>query len=117
MTAPAKTDESSQESADRLAVLRPAYLQRLEARQVAVAEAAQIAAHPGLSETELTDIHRIVHSMASSAAIYGYQALSDAARAAEHVLEDGDRGNENRAYSLTRVADEARSVLLGQPAS
>ena len=109
MTALRKADES----ADRLAVLRPAYLQSLEARQAAVTRAAQTATHPGLSETEFSDIRRTVHSMAGSAAIYGYPALSEAARDAERVLED--RAIERWISALARLADEARAVLAGKP--
>lgn len=111
MAAQAKADEFPNGSADRLAVLRPAYLQCLETRQAAMARAAQTTAD--FSDAELADIRRMVHGLAGSAAIYGYPALSDAARAAECILEDADRAPRALQTGLDRVAGEAKRVLDG----
>ena len=99
------------ENTDKLAVLRPAYLQRLAVRQDIVAGVAQTLSERALTEAELQDIHRTVHSMANSAAIYGYPALSDAARAAEHLLEDDTSTTSMLVESLCCVAREAGAVL------
>src|SRR5437868_15057570 len=81
MTAPQNPDEAE----DRLAPLRPAYLRRLALRQTEVANAAVIAGTRPFGEDERKEIHRTAHSMGSSAAIYGYAQLSEAARAADRI--------------------------------
>lgn len=107
MTAPQNPDETQ----DRLAPLRPAYLRRLTLRQVEVAHAAAIAAMRAFGEEELKEIHRTAHSMGSSAAIYGYGGLSQAARAAERILEDPSSTPDARAECLQCLAREAEAVL------
>src|ERR1700744_706890 len=88
---------------DRLAPLRPTYLKRLALRTDDIAAAAEVAAGRGLTEQEHQDMHRTVHSMASSAAIYGYSALSAAARDAEAIFEDATSATGARIACLERL--------------
>jgi HPt (histidine-containing phosphotransfer) domain-containing protein len=98
-------------SQDRLAPLRSAYLKRLALRASAIAVAARATIERDMTEEEHQDMHRTVHSMASSAAIYGYTALSAAAREAEAIFENGACTRDAKADCLARLADAARAVL------
>ena len=110
MTAPQKPDDAE----DRLAPLRPAYLRRLALRRADIADAAAIAGARPFGEDELREIHRTAHSMGSSAAIYGHAQLSEAARAAERILEDPESTPGARVECLQHLAREAEAVLASQ---
>jgi HPt (histidine-containing phosphotransfer) domain-containing protein len=98
-------------NSDPLAALRPAYLRRLAARHEELARAAIDSAQRAFDEGERHRLHRMVHSMGSSAAIYGYAGLSGAARAAERLFDDASTPYAAIHESLARLAAEARAVL------
>src|ERR1700748_3373242 len=93
---------------DHLSVLRPKYLARLSER----AELLKAFLGKGTSTTQdWSEMHRLAHSMASSAAIYGYGDLSAAARAAEAVLGEPKADPIASQAALGRLLSCARTVL------
>lgn len=88
---------------DKLQALRPRYLERLEARITLLEELA------GEPEAQ-REIHRIAHSMGSSAMIYGYPALSAAARKLEALFRAEIVGAAALDRHLRELIAAARSV-------
>ena len=86
---------------DPLADLRPNYAERLRGRVVSLREFLHDAQRGNLPDTVVCESHRCVHSMISSAAIFGHKELSRAARAAEQAFEQ--RSNVGTNYLLNRI--------------
>jgi HPt (histidine-containing phosphotransfer) domain-containing protein len=101
------TDEVS----DKLAALRPGYLRRLAERYASLKATIGAMMDGPQSEDDAEETHRLVHSMGSSAAIYGYRDLSEAARAAERQYDDPAISPAARLTALRELTEEVRRVL------
>jgi HPt (histidine-containing phosphotransfer) domain-containing protein len=101
-------------SIDPLADLRFNYAKRLRVRIGALAEFLSDARVGNLCDSAIAENHRCVHSMASSAAIFGHLELSAAARAAEQAFEQGSAmGTEsliNQIETLIRYANDVLAI-------
>ena len=99
-------------SFDPLADLRPTYAERLRARVAALSEFLHDARKGNLDDPELSESHRCVHSMISSAAIFGHPELSRAARAAEQAFEQrSDIGTQPLINRIETLLATANGVL------
>jgi HPt (histidine-containing phosphotransfer) domain-containing protein len=82
---------------DKLQVLRPRYRERLKER-VTLLES--------LSAGPWDEIHRLAHSMGSSAQMYGHPELAKAARKLEALCEKGEQDQ----AALAGLIEAARRV-------
>ena len=107
---------STAESVDPLADLRQAYIARLRARVdglskfvVACRDGAHDETH---DEATFAEYHRCVHSMISSAAIFGHPQLSASARCAERAFEAyAETGKTTLVRQIEDLVLEAEVVL------
>jgi len=98
--------------ADLLADLRPNYAERLRARVATLAEFLHDVREGTLFEAAVADNHRCVHSMVSSAAIFGHAELSKNARAAEQAFEERSQmGTQSLIDRLEALLASANDVL------
>jgi hypothetical protein len=102
------------EPPDTLATLRPNYLKRLAERRTLLAATMAAMAEQAQHDEAAKETYRLVHSMGSSAAIYGYPDLSEAARAAERLYDDPESAGAERAEALAHLSEQARLVLEGK---
>ncbi|HTT85623.1 MAG TPA: Hpt domain-containing protein [Rhizomicrobium sp.] len=100
---------------DILAGLRPNYLVRLDARISRLRAFAEVLGRGPLQPQEHDELNRAAHSMASSAAVFGYAGLSAAARAAEETFEQPTIDPAWQRASLLRLLAEAERVLASGP--
>src|SRR6185503_6251544 len=97
---------------DPLADLRPNYAERLRVRVTALTEFLHDAQQGRLHDNAVCESHRCVHSMISSAAIFGHMELSRAARAAEQAFEERlDAGTEPLISRIETLLETASEVL------
>jgi HPt (histidine-containing phosphotransfer) domain-containing protein len=82
---------------DKLQVLRPRYMERLKER---------IALLENMSAGPWDEIHRLAHSMGSSALMYGHPELAKAARKLEASCEKGEEDQP----ALAALIEAARRV-------
>jgi HPt (histidine-containing phosphotransfer) domain-containing protein len=100
---------TSTDTADHLKDLRPNYFMRLRKRVDALGAFVQAIDHNEAGAAEYEEGHRCVHSMISSAAIFGYPDLSAAARAAETAFET--QQEERAAVIRSRIESVRRKAL------
>ena len=105
------TKNEMADDGDILAGLRPNYLARLEARVADLRTFAAALEKGTLDAQQHIELHRLTHSMASSAAIFGHAGLSAAANAAEKVVDASSASIDQQCLALSRLVEEAGRVL------
>jgi chemotaxis protein histidine kinase CheA len=100
------------EFTDPLADLRGAYMARLRNRVDGLSEFLTVCRDRLPNDAMLAEHHRCVHSMISSAAIFGHAQLSASARCAERAFEVyAETGEMTLVRQIEDLVLEAESVL------